>query len=271
MLSLIMLAVLSGGQGEAVLLTVDPEPGLQGVTVVGGGHDVALAPGAAAGPGPAAWLGWIGFDLDAATGRQSLHIHRRYDDGRETQEALILTVEPRTYPETRLDVARRYVDLAPEDQARAGAEAAEIAAIYATVTPGHLWDGPFVVPVDGARDGRNFGHRRFLNGQPRAPHSGADLRASLGQPVLAANRGRVVLAKPLFFSGNAIFLDHGSGVYSVYLHLSEFRARVGDTVNKGEVIGLAGATGRVTGPHLHWGVRVRNARVDPFSLVRESQ
>ena len=105
------------------------------------------------------------------------------------------------------------------------------------------------------------------NGQARAPHSGADLTAATGTPIHAANRGRVVLAKNLFFSGNAVFLDHGFGVYSVYLHLSDIRVEKGTIVERGEVLGLAGATGRVTGPHLHWGVRILGARVDPFTLL----
>ena len=96
----------------------------------------------------------------------------------------------------------------------------------------------------------------MFNGQPRSPHSGADLRAGTGTPILAANRGRVVLAKELFFSGNAVYIDHGYGLYTTYLHLSRIDVAVGDMVERGQQIGLAGATGRVTGPHLHWGVRL---------------
>jgi murein DD-endopeptidase MepM/ murein hydrolase activator NlpD len=124
------------------------------------------------------------------------------------------------------------------------------------------------VPVRGAKDGRNFGHRRVFNGQPRAPHSGADLRATTGTPIYAANRGRIVLAKELFFSGNAVYVDHGHGLYTTYLHLSKIDVAVGQMVERGQQLGLAGATGRVTGAHLHWGVRLVDARVDPFSLIR---
>ncbi len=123
------------------------------------------------------------------------------------------------------------------------------------------------MPVRGAKDGRNFGHRRVFNGQPRAPHSGADLRATTGTPIYAANRGRVVLAKDLFFSGNAVFIDHGYGLFTTYLHLSQIDVAVGEMVEQGQQLGLAGATGRVTGAHLHWGVRLVDARVDPFSLI----
>jgi murein DD-endopeptidase MepM/ murein hydrolase activator NlpD len=97
------------------------------------------------------------------------------------------------------------------------------------------------------------------------------LTAATGTPIHATNRGRVVLAKELFFSGNAVFIDHGLGVYSTYLHLSEIDVEVGSTIERGDIIGLAGATGRVTGPHLHWGVRVLDARVDPFTLLTLGQ
>ena len=167
-----------------------------------------------------------------------------------------------------MTVAPGYVELSPENQDRAARESSEIGRIYETLTPELYWAESFQVPIPGATDGRNFGHRRIFNGQGRAPHSGADLRAASGTPIHAANRGRVVLAKNLFFSGNAVFIDHGLGLYSVYLHLSEMQVEPGTMVERGQQIGLAGATGRVTGPHLHWGVRVIDARVDPFSLLR---
>jgi murein DD-endopeptidase MepM/ murein hydrolase activator NlpD len=177
-------------------------------------------------------------------------------------------VKARKFPTTELTVDDRYVELKPEDAARAAREAQETDAIYATLTPECYWSEPFIAPVRGAKDGRNFGHRRVFNGQPRAPHSGADLRADVGTPVLAANRGRVVLAKDLFYSGNAVIVDHGLGLYTVYLHLSKIEVTPGAVVERGERLGLAGATGRVTGPHLHWGVRIVDARVDPFSLLK---
>jgi murein DD-endopeptidase MepM/ murein hydrolase activator NlpD len=112
-----------------------------------------------------------------------------------------------------------------------------------------------------------FGFRRVVNGLARAPHEGVDLKAALGAPVVAANDGRVVLEDNLFFSGNSLFLDHGGGLYTMYFHLSEFRVPTGASVRKGDVIGLAGMTGRVTGPHLHWGARLNGARIDPLDLL----
>lgn len=213
------------------------------------------------------WVTVLGVDLDARPGIHSVPITLTFAGGAREQREEQIEVSEGRYPTTELTVEQRYVELNAEDQARAARESREIAAIYSTLTPERYWSEPFRIPVEGVTGGRNFGHRRIFNGQPRAPHSGADLRASTGTPILAANRGRVVLAKPLFFSGNAVFLDHGLGVYSVYLHLSEIGVEVGAWVEKGAELGLAGATGRVTGPHLHWGVRVLDARVDPFSLL----
>lgn len=218
-------------------------------------------------PTPTGWMTVIGVDLDAPPGSHEAEIRLRYADGRTEVRAEQVVVSARSFPTTALEVEPRYVELSPQDQARAARESRETAAIYAVLTPERYWRGEFQSPIPGATGGRNFGHRRVFNGQARAPHSGADLRAPTGTPILAANRGRVVLAKDLFFSGNAVFLDHGLGVYSAYLHLSEVEVSEGEIVDRGAVIGLAGATGRVTGPHLHWGVRILDARVDPFTLL----
>ena len=198
----------------------------------------------------------------------SAEVTFRYGDGRSRSVLEPVTVKAQKFPTTELKVEDRYVELSPEDAARAAREAQETDAIYATLTSECYWSAPFVAPIHGAKDGRNFGHRRVFNGQPRAPHSGADLRADVGTPVYASNRGRVVLAKDLFYSGNAVIVDHGLGVYTMYLHLSKIDVAPGAIVERGQLLGLAGATGRVTGPHLHWGVRIVDARVDPFSLLK---
>ncbi|MGD2167130.1 MAG: M23 family metallopeptidase [Gammaproteobacteria bacterium] len=212
------------------------------------------------------WVALIGIDLDVAAGEYELPVRFTLDDGTVIERTEALSVEPGRYPETHLEVEQRYVDLNAEDQQRAARESRRIAAVYASRSTATDWLRPFAAPLPGVGGGRNFGHRRFFNGQPRNPHSGADLRASDGTPVYAANGGRVVLADNLFFSGNAVFIDHGAGVISVYLHLSEIGVTVGERIEQGEQLGLAGATGRVTGAHLHWGIRVLDARVDPFTL-----
>jgi murein DD-endopeptidase MepM/ murein hydrolase activator NlpD len=257
-----LLAAVVVGQGQALALSYPAEPGLEDVSVKWSGHSVPFFRRGDR------WATTVGVDLDSRPGEHAVEVTFRYSDGRTRVHREPIDVRQGRYPTTELTVAERYVELSPEDQARAEREAAETSAIYDTFTPERFWNAGFVVPVEGATDGRNFGHRRVFNGQPRAPHSGADLRAGTGTPILAANRGRVVLAKDLFYSGNAVFIDHGFGLYTTYLHLSKIDVAVGDVVEQGQRIGLAGATGRVTGPHLHWGVRLLDARVDPFSLVR---
>jgi murein DD-endopeptidase MepM/ murein hydrolase activator NlpD len=188
-------------------------------------------------------------------------------DGRVDRRPATIQVKTRTFPTTRLTVEDRFVQLKPADEKRSASEAVELNKIYATITPEVLWTEPFTVPVPGGT-GTNFGHRRVFNGQARAPHAGADLKASTGTPIYSTNRGRVVLARDLFFTGNTVVVDHGLGIYTIYAHLSRLNVKPGVTIENGELLGLAGATGRVTGPHLHWSARVQGARVDPFSLVK---
>jgi hypothetical protein len=261
MLSL-LLAGLVAAQGQALELSFADEPGLTSVEVLWNGREVPFAHRGSR------WLTVLGVDLARPAGQTTVDVTFRFSDGHSRVDHEPITVRARSFPTTRLEVDDRYVELSPADQARAAREAKEIAGIYATLTPEAFWTRAFEAPIPGATNGRNFGHRRVFNGHPKAPHSGADLKAALGTPIHAANGGRVVLAKSLFYSGNAVFIDHGLGLYTTYLHLSEIRVRAGQRVERGEVIGLSGATGRVTGPHLHWGVRILDARVDPFSLLR---
>jgi murein DD-endopeptidase MepM/ murein hydrolase activator NlpD len=261
MFSLLLTAWVAG-QGQAFEMSFPAEPGLTGITVRWSGQQVPFFRSGDR------WVAIVGVDLDSKPGDHAVDVTFAYEDGRTRLVREPVFVNAGNYPTTELQVEERYVELSPEDQARADREAAETNAIYDTFTKERYWTEAFEVPVRGATDGRNFGHRRVFNQQPRAPHSGADLRASTGTPIHAANRGRVVLAKELFFSGNAVYVDHGYGLYTTYLHLSKIDVAVGDFVERGQQLGLAGATGRVTGPHLHWGVRLLDARVDPFSLVR---
>jgi murein DD-endopeptidase MepM/ murein hydrolase activator NlpD len=258
----LLVAAWVGGQGQPLQLSYPTEPGLTAVTVRWSGHDVPFVRSGER------WIAIVGVDLDSRPGDHAVNVTFSYEGGRTRVVSEPVVVNAGEYPTTRLEVEERFVELSPEDQARADREAAETSAIYDTFTPERYWTEAFAIPVRGAKDGRNFGHRRVFNDQPRAPHSGADLRATTGTPIYAANRGRVVLAKDLFFSGNAVFVDHGYGLYTTYLHLSKIDVAVGDIVERGQQLGLAGATGRVTGPHLHWGVRLLDARVDPFALVR---
>ena len=265
MSSMLVFAAVAALQGQAVLLRLPVTEDTTAVAVDWRGKHLPMTRSGGH------WQALIGIDLDMSPGPYAAVMTQRLADGAERIIEESVVVSAGQYRTTELTVARQYVDLSEEDQQRAARESEKIAAIYANISAAPLWDEPFAAPIEGASGGRNFGHRRVFNGQARAPHSGADLSASVGTPVRAANRGRVVLAEPLFFSGNAVFLDHGLGVYSVYLHLSEIKVSVGELVEKTALLGLAGATGRVTGPHLHWGVRVLDARVDPFTLPGMAQ
>ena len=257
----VIVTMLTAVQGEAIQIQVPSESNLVGVEAVWNDRNVPFA------KNDAGWFTVVGVDLATAPGEHVVELTFSYADGRQRRQTETVSVESKEFPTTRLTVEPKYVELSAENQARATREREEIDAIYATLTPDAYWRESFRVPIPGTTGGRNFGNRRVFNEQPRAPHSGADLKATTGTEIHAANRGRVVLAKDLFYSGNAVFIDHGLGVYTVYLHLSEILVESGSHVEQGQVVGLAGATGRVTGPHLHWGARIIDARVDPFSLL----
>lgn len=255
--------VATAKQGTAVVVKVPNEAHVKSVAVMWRGEKV---PAVRAGE---AWATILGVDLDTKTGTQKAEALLTMNDGRVERREVGIDVVSKKFPTTRLKVAERFVELNKADLARSQRESAEANAIYARITTSIVPDQAFTEPIPGVA-GTNFGERRIFNGSPRAPHSGADLHAAAGTPVHATNRGRVVLAKNLFFTGNTIILDHGLGIYSLYAHLSRIDVKNGETVSNGQLIGLVGATGRVTAPHLHWGMRVQGARVDPFSLVGQN-
>jgi murein DD-endopeptidase MepM/ murein hydrolase activator NlpD len=137
---------------------------------------------------------------------------------------------------------------------------------FAILTPERLWDGRFDAPVPGTPNS-SFGRLTVTNGKPAGRHQGADFRAAMGTPVRAPNAGRIVLAQNLYFAGNTVIIDHGLGVFSLLAHLSQIDVEAGATVGRGDVVGMSGATGRVTGPHLHWAIRFGEMTVDPLALM----
>jgi murein DD-endopeptidase MepM/ murein hydrolase activator NlpD len=257
---LVVTATFNANQGSAVRVVIPNEPGMKSVEIA---WDAKRVPVVLEQDG---WTTILGVDLDTKPGDHKADVLVTMADGHIEHREAAIQVVGKKYPTTELKVEDKYVELSKPDLARANRETKEMEAIYAKITDAMLWTKPFTSPIVG-ETGRNFGHRRIFNGEPRAPHAGADLRANTGTPIHAANRGRVVLAKNLFFTGNTVILDHGLGIYSLYAHLSRIEVKVGDIVDNGQQIGLSGATGRVTGPHLHWGMRVQGARVDPFTLV----
>lgn len=179
-------------------------------------------------------------------------------------------VVPFDYPKERITVAAKRVFLSKTNQARAKKERAMIKKIYAKTAEKPLFDTNFIPPLT-SKVTSYYGTQRILNGRKPAVHLGNDLRAAMNKPITPTNRGRVVFAGNLFYAGNEVIIDHGIGVFSTYGHLNKINVKVGDEVDTTTVIGYAGKTGRVTGPHLHWGTRVQNHVVDGFSLVRQSK
>jgi murein DD-endopeptidase MepM/ murein hydrolase activator NlpD len=155
----------------------------------------------------------------------------------------------------------------PAAAARIAKERAVLNAMYDDNQTPRQWRRPFERPATGATTG-SFGMRSVFNGRPRSPHAGVDFRGPTGAPVTAPAAGIVALADDLFFTGNTVVVDHGQGLYSVLAHLSELHVAEGDTVTRGDLVGRIGRTGRATGPHLHWSVRLNGARIDPLSLIR---
>jgi len=187
----------------------------------------------------------------------------RVREGRSEQETVRVGAYP--YPVQELKVADRMVRPAEQDLARIERERCAVEALWAVSGPARF-TLPLRPPLDPATPGRSFGARRVLNGEPRSPHTGVDYRAARGREVLCVADGVVALADGHYFAGNSVFVDHGGGLISMYFHLE--RIAVGDdqTVRRGEVLGTVGATGRATGPHLHFGLRWHGARIDPAPL-----
>ena len=211
-------------------------------------------------PGGSAAL--VGIDLDRRAGHYPIEI--RSDRGASARTELLVVA--REFPEERLSVPRIYTQPDPRTMLRIEREQRLLAALWGKSVARRYWQGPFLAPTDGPA-GSPFGLRRYFDGEPRSPHAGIDFRAPEGAAVHAANRGRVVLARDLFFTGNTVVLDHGCGLFTLYVHLSRMGARAGALVDKGQEIGKVGMTGRATGPHLHFAARVGEARIDPATLL----
>jgi murein DD-endopeptidase MepM/ murein hydrolase activator NlpD len=185
--------------------------------------------------------------------------------GRSEERRLRVAAYP--YPVQEIEIADQgKVDLSPADLARAERERARVGAVLAGVSP-RRFSLPLAPPLTPLPAATGFGARRIFNRQPRSPHGGADFAARAGTPVLAAGPGRVALAEEHFFAGRSVYLDHGDGLFTMYFHLDEIAVEEGQTLRAGETVGRVGATGRASGPHLHFAVRWRGARVDPALLL----
>ena len=219
-------------------------------------------------PSGSHWVALIGIDLDMRPGAVGWRVTR--PSATKNGGALaagVVTVRPRRSRRSSSRSRRRWsIWMRPRSRG-SRASAAKSRPPWPTGASERLWRGPFRAPSRAAEPTGGFGLRRIINGQPRSPHTGFDWAAPVGTPVLATNAGRAALVAEHFFAGRNVVLDHGLGLFTFYYHLDETRVGAGEPVVAGQVIGAVGATGRVTGPHLHFGVLLGGARVDPEALL----
>ncbi len=249
------------GQGQVVMVTVTGEQRIKKVSGRFQGKEVYFQRSGNANE----YQALLGLGLFTKPGEYRLEIEVSFRDARAQKVHRDIPVSKKVFALQRLTLPPELVTLSESNLRRVGREKTRQDKIWRKETRKRLWEGGFIKPLEGKR-GSEFGLRRMINDKPRSPHTGVDIIAPEGSPVRTANSGKVILTGELFFSGNSIIIDHGQGLYTMYFHLSKFLVKEGQKVGKGDIIGLVGSTGRASGPHLHWGVRLQGARVDPLSL-----
>ena len=257
----ISLSPARAPQGSVVVVTVTSPAPLESPVLVDGERRIRLEPA-----GAGRWAALLGVDFEAAPGGRTIRVEGDAADGRKVAVPAELRVVSRKFAVQRLTVDPKFVEPPPEEKERIERDRAAFARAFASSVPGRLWSGSFRRPTEGEIRG-NFGARRVYNGRTRSRHAGLDVAAASGAPVRASAGGRVALAGDFYFSGGSVVLDHGDGLFTMYFHLSRLDVKDGDVVAAGQRIGAVGATGRATGPHLHWAARLLGARVDPAALL----
>lgn len=250
------------GPGEAIVATLENGKGVRRAVFHFRGRDYELDNSGASGEG----LVFIGLDLGTPPGTYPLSVTVERSGGAREELRKDIVVEAKEFPSKKLWVKENFAVPPKAVEERIARESELVKAVYSRTAPRWLGSGDFALPHDG-KAFPNFGQRRIYNDKPRSTHTGVDIAAPMGSAILAANAGKVVLASDLYLSGKTVIIDHGLGVFSSYGHMSRLLVKRGADVAKGDVLGKAGSTGRSTGPHLHWAVRIYDARVDPFSLL----
>ena len=217
-------------------------------------------------PDRRSWIALCGVDVEAPVGSSSMRITALTKEG-PVDLSQTIEIHPAHYRTGSLSVAPKFVEPGPEELKQVAADSEVKSKIFAASAAEPLWRGSFRAPVKAAPTD-SFGTRRMFNGKLASIHKGMDYRAAMGTTVRAGNAGIVVLARPLYFEGNCVIIDHGLGLFTLSMHFSRIDVREGQHVNAGDKLGLSGATGRVTGPHLHWAVRWQGAYLDPAKLLR---
>lgn len=214
---------------------------------------------------PKGFVGLLGIDMQDEPGTHELAVEMKNGEQTRQLSYSILVVKEKFRVE-HLTLPKDKVDLDEKSLARWKVEQEQVKEALAMDSQMRLWQANFLEPVNGRRTGI-FGSVRIMNGQARNPHNGEDIGAPLGADVAATNDGVVRLTVDHIFSGKGVYVDHGLGFYSMYFHLSDVLVKEGDLVKAGQIVGKVGATGRATGPHLHWGVKLNGARVNPYALL----
>jgi murein DD-endopeptidase MepM/ murein hydrolase activator NlpD len=222
-------------------------------------------------PASKTWFALAGVSQETKPGVYSLDLNAEDLPGASGADSVSfekkIRVERQRYPRVLLKVPARYTAPSLEDQNEIEQGKVIKAEAFKTVTDEREWKGSFAPPVEAAISDV-FGVERVFNGSVQSTHQGLDFRVPSGTSVAAANRGRVIVARALFFEGNCVMIDHGQGLLTIYMHLSKFLVKEGDQVDKGQAIGLSGGTGRATGPHLHLAVRWQGVYLDPQVLLK---
>jgi murein DD-endopeptidase MepM/ murein hydrolase activator NlpD len=248
------------GQGEVGILTVSVDKGGK-PEIIWNEKRITLIPGIE----NKVWTAFIGADLTLRPGKYKLKTIAR-----EHMDTKLIHVFKKDYGVRRLTVPKSMEALDEQTLKRVKRESRRIKKLFLRSDKNPLWKGVWVRPVNGPVVSP-FGRRSIINGAERSPHSGVDLKAAEGVPVKATNNGAVVLTDDCFFGGVSVIIDHGGGIHSMYFHLSKPLVNTGQMVKKGDIIGLSGSSGRVTGPHLHFGVRLDGARINPLELIDVSR
>jgi murein DD-endopeptidase MepM/ murein hydrolase activator NlpD len=252
--------------GAPVLFRVEPDVRLESLSGTWLGHQLTFSYNVST----KTWFALGGVGIETAPGEYTLELTGKSAGGTAPLTfSQAFSVSRADYPQIKveLSVEKKFTEPTPEQQQQI-AEGVKVKQDYLSrVSPGREWNGDFKAPAT-AEISDVFGSQRIFNGVAQSPHLGLDFRVPTGTPVAAMNDGTVLLARPLYFEGNFVVIDHGQGLLTLYLHLSEFKVKEGDLVKRGQIIGLSGGTGRATGPHLHVAVRWQGTYLDPAKMMQ---
>jgi murein DD-endopeptidase MepM/ murein hydrolase activator NlpD len=255
---------LSLSNGSPVLFEIRAPAKLQSVSAAWMGHDVSFFNPSTAGK---VWYGLGGVSLTTTPGSYDLRVKEMFTNGQTAELVRKIKIVRAAYPKITVKVAKQYTEPSPQQLTAISADKDVKNKAFGAVSAQRLWDGRFVSPVS-APVSDVFGTARVFNEQVQSRHQGLDFAVPPGTDVHAINSGVVILARPMFFEGDCVVIDHGQGLLSLYLHLSEFKVKEGQEVRSGDLIGLSGGTGRATGPHLHLAVRWQGVYVSPAILLK---